>query len=150
MAPYEALYERRCRSLVGWFEAAEVPLIGPELFCEALEKVQLIRERMKMAKNRQKSYSNKRHRDLELMVGDKVFLKVSPMKGVMRFGPSRSRRMKNRSWAFALRVRVEGDSYVKPGSFGLRVRDGLCAFAKEDCDQHGFSLRIREGARAFA
>ncbi|XP_070005586.1 uncharacterized protein [Nicotiana sylvestris] len=80
MALYEALYGRRCRSPVGWFEPAEVPLIGPEFVCEALEKVQLIRERLKAAHSRQKSYSDKRHRELEFMVGDKVFLKVSPMK----------------------------------------------------------------------
>ena len=61
---------------MGWFEPAEVPLIGPEFVCEALEKVQLIRERLKAAQSRQKSYSDKRHRDLEFMVGDKVFLKV--------------------------------------------------------------------------
>ncbi|XP_070013616.1 uncharacterized protein [Nicotiana sylvestris] len=76
----------RCRSPVGWFESAEVSLIGPEFVCEALEKVQLIRERLKTAQSRQKSYSGKRHRDLKFMVGDKVFLKISPMKGVMRFG----------------------------------------------------------------
>ncbi|XP_070008038.1 uncharacterized protein [Nicotiana sylvestris] len=85
MTPYEALYRRRCRSPVGWFEAIEVPLIGPEFVCEALEKVQLIRERLRAAQNRQKSYSDKRHRELEFIVGDKVFLKVSPMKEVMRF-----------------------------------------------------------------
>ncbi|XP_070026040.1 uncharacterized protein [Nicotiana sylvestris] len=84
MAPYEALYGRRCRSPVGLFEPAEVPLIGPEFVCEALEKVQLIRERLKAAQSHQKSYSDKRHRELEFTVGDKVFLKVSPMKGVMR------------------------------------------------------------------
>ncbi|XP_070015805.1 uncharacterized protein [Nicotiana sylvestris] len=80
------LYGRRYRSPVGWFEPAEVPLIGPEYVCEALEKVQLIRERLKAAQSSQKSYSDKRHRELEFIVGDKVFLKVSPMKGVMRFG----------------------------------------------------------------
>ncbi|XP_070029718.1 uncharacterized protein [Nicotiana sylvestris] len=72
MAPYEALYGRRYRSPVGWFELAEVPLIGPEFVCEALEKVQLIRERLKAAQSRQKSYSDKRHRELEFMVGDKA------------------------------------------------------------------------------
>uniref|UniRef100_A0A1S3YSF0 Integrase zinc-binding domain-containing protein n=1 Tax=Nicotiana tabacum TaxID=4097 RepID=A0A1S3YSF0_TOBAC len=71
MTPYEALYRRRCRSPVGWFEAIEVPLIGPEFVCEALEKVQLIRERLRAAQNRQKSYSDKRHRELEFIVGDK-------------------------------------------------------------------------------
>ncbi|XP_070050111.1 uncharacterized protein [Nicotiana tomentosiformis] len=86
MAPYEALYGRRCRFPVGWFEPAEVLLIGSEFVCEALEKVHLIRERLKAVQSRQKSYSDKRHRELEFMVGDKVFLKVSPMKRVMRFG----------------------------------------------------------------
>ncbi|XP_070021726.1 uncharacterized protein [Nicotiana sylvestris] len=71
MAPYEALYGQRCRSPVGWFEPTEVSLIGPEFVCEALEKVQLIRERLKAAQSRQKSYSDKRHRELEFMVGDK-------------------------------------------------------------------------------
>nr|XP_009603967.1 uncharacterized protein LOC104098845 [Nicotiana tomentosiformis] len=52
MAPYVALYGRRCRSLVGWFEPANVSLIGPEFVCEALEKVQLIRERLKVAQSR--------------------------------------------------------------------------------------------------
>uniref|UniRef100_A0A1S4CLL1 Uncharacterized protein n=1 Tax=Nicotiana tabacum TaxID=4097 RepID=A0A1S4CLL1_TOBAC len=83
MAPCETLYGQRCRSPVDWFEPAEVPLIGPEFVCEALEKVQLIRERLKAAQSRQKSYSDKRHRDLEFMVDNKVFLNVSPMKGVM-------------------------------------------------------------------
>nr|XP_009781947.1 PREDICTED: uncharacterized protein LOC104230769 [Nicotiana sylvestris] len=73
MVPYEALYRRRCRSPVGWLEPAEVPLIGQEFVCEALEKVQLIRERLKAAQSRQKSYSDKRHRDLKFMVGDKVW-----------------------------------------------------------------------------
>ncbi|XP_070046048.1 uncharacterized protein [Nicotiana tomentosiformis] len=86
VAFYEALYGRRCRSQVGWFEPEEVSLIGPEFVCEALEKVQLIREILKATQSRQKSYSDKRHRDLKFMVGDKVFLKVSPMKGVMKFG----------------------------------------------------------------
>ncbi|XP_070003197.1 uncharacterized protein [Nicotiana sylvestris] len=86
MAPYGALYGRRCRSPVVWFEPAEVPLIGPEFVCEALEKVQLIRKRLKAAQSRQKSYSDKRHHELDYMVVDKMFLKVSPMKGVMRFG----------------------------------------------------------------
>ncbi|XP_070044990.1 uncharacterized protein [Nicotiana tomentosiformis] len=52
MAPYEALYRRRCRSPVGWFEPADVSLIGPEFVCEALEKVQLIIERLKAAQSR--------------------------------------------------------------------------------------------------
>ena len=86
MAPFEALYGRRCRSPVGWFELGEMALIGPDLVLEAMEKVKLIRERLKTAQSRQKSYSDVRKRDLEFHVGDWVYVKVSPMKGVMRFG----------------------------------------------------------------
>ncbi|KAH0754464.1 hypothetical protein KY290_024734 [Solanum tuberosum] len=86
MAPFEALYGRRCRSPVGWFEVGEVSLLGPDLVMEALEKVKMIRERLKMAQSRQKSYADVRRRALEFRVGDWVYLKVSPMKGVVRFG----------------------------------------------------------------
>ncbi|XP_070029925.1 uncharacterized protein [Nicotiana sylvestris] len=55
---FEALYGQRYMSIVGWFEAVEVPLIGPEFIGEALEKVQLIRERLKMAQSCQKSNSD--------------------------------------------------------------------------------------------
>nr|XP_016494732.1 PREDICTED: uncharacterized protein LOC107813922 [Nicotiana tabacum] len=86
MAPYEALYGRRCRSPIGWFEAGEINLLGSDLEQEAMEKVQLIKQRLLIAQSRQKSYVNKRRRDLVLATRDKVFLRVSPMKGVMRFG----------------------------------------------------------------
>ncbi|KAH0689255.1 hypothetical protein KY289_016613 [Solanum tuberosum] len=86
MAPFEALYGRRCRSPVGWFEVGEEALIGPDSVLDAMEKVQLIRDRLKTAQSRQKSYAEVRKRELEFQVDDWVFLKVSPMKGVMRFG----------------------------------------------------------------
>ncbi|XP_009766246.1 uncharacterized protein [Nicotiana sylvestris] len=86
MAPYEALYGQRCRSPIGWFEVGEAELLGPDLVYQAMEKVNLIQRHLKMAQSRQKSYLNVRHRDLEFQVDDWVFLKVSPMKGIMRFG----------------------------------------------------------------
>ena len=86
MAPFEALYGRKCRSPVGWFEVGEIALIGPDLVFEAMEKVRLIRERLKSAQSRQKSYSDNRRKDIEFEVNDWVYLKISPMKGVMRFG----------------------------------------------------------------
>ncbi|XP_059316605.1 uncharacterized protein LOC132067402 [Lycium ferocissimum] len=76
----------QCRSLVGWFEPGETQLLGPDLIQQALEKVALVRERLRTAQSRQKSYADKKVRDVEFMKGGKVFLKVSPMKGVMRFG----------------------------------------------------------------
>ena len=86
MAPYEALYGRRCRSPIGWFEVGEVRLIGPDLVHQAMEKVKVIQQRLKMAQSRQKSYRDVRTRPLEFEVDDWVYLKVSPMKGVMSFG----------------------------------------------------------------
>ena len=55
MDPYEALYERRCRSSVGWFEVGETTLIGPDSVLYAMEKVQLIKDRLKIAQSRQKA-----------------------------------------------------------------------------------------------
>jgi len=86
MSPFEALYGRRCKPPVGWFEVGEVALLGPDLVMDALEKVKMIRERLRTAQSRQKSYADVRRRDLEFKVGDWVYLKVSPMKGVVRFG----------------------------------------------------------------
>ncbi|XP_016474972.2 uncharacterized protein LOC107796689 [Nicotiana tabacum] len=85
MAPYEALSDRRCRSPIGWFEAGETNLLGSDLVQEAMDKVQLIRQRLLAAQSRQKSYADKRRRDLVITIGDKVFLRVSSMKGMMRF-----------------------------------------------------------------
>ena len=60
MAPYEALYGRKCRSPIGWFEVGETKLIGPDLVQQAMEKVKLIRDLLLTAHSRQKSYSDNR------------------------------------------------------------------------------------------
>ncbi|WMV09535.1 hypothetical protein MTR67_002920 [Solanum verrucosum] len=85
MDPFEALYGRRCRFPIGWFEVCELDLIGPTLVYEAMEKVQLIIERLKMAQSLQKCFVDVRRRELEFDVDDWVYLKIYPMKGVMRF-----------------------------------------------------------------
>jgi hypothetical protein len=84
--PYEALYGRPCRSPTCWDEIGERRLIGPELVQICSEKVDLIRQRLLTAQSRQKSYADRRRRPLEFEEGDYVFLKVSPSKGIMRFG----------------------------------------------------------------
>ena len=61
-------------------------MIGLDSVLYAMEKVQLIRDRLKTAQCHQKSYVDVRRREQEFQVDDWVFLKVSPMKGVMRFG----------------------------------------------------------------
>ena len=86
MDPFEELFCRRCRSRVGCFEVGESLVYCPGMIYKSLEKVHLIRHRLKMTYSRQKSYANNRRGDIEFEVGDKVYLKISPMKGVMRFG----------------------------------------------------------------
>ncbi|GKA78568.1 putative reverse transcriptase domain-containing protein [Tanacetum coccineum] len=85
-APFEALYGRKCRSSILWAEVGEGQLIGPELVQETTEKISQIKDRLKAARDRQKSYADKRRKPLEFSVGDYVLLKVSPWKGVVRFG----------------------------------------------------------------
>ena len=85
MAPYEALYGRKCRSPICWDEIGEKKLLGPELVQKTIDKIQIIRERLQTAQSRQKSYADNRRRNLEFSIGDHVFLKVSPWKGIMRF-----------------------------------------------------------------
>ena len=81
MAPFEALYGRRCRTPVNWSEAGERNFFGPDIVCEAEEQVRVIQENLKIARSRQKSYADKKHRSVLFQVGDHVYLRVSPMKG---------------------------------------------------------------------
>ena len=84
MTPYEALYGRLCRSPLCWTEVRESSITGPDLSRDTSES--LIRQRLLMALSRQKSYADVRRRPLEFEVGDHVFLKVMPKRGVIRFG----------------------------------------------------------------
>ena len=81
-----ALYGRTCRSPVNWFDIGEVTLIGQDSVFYAMDKVKIIRDTLMIAQSLIKSYADRRRRELEFQVDDWVFLKVSPMKGVMRFG----------------------------------------------------------------
>ncbi|GJR87466.1 putative reverse transcriptase domain-containing protein, partial [Tanacetum coccineum] len=84
-APFEALYGRKCHSSIMWAEVGEGQLIGPELVQETTEKISQIKDRLKAARDRQKSYADKRRKPLEFSVGDYVLLKVSPWKGAAHF-----------------------------------------------------------------
>ena len=86
MAPFEALYGRKCRSPLHWSEVGERLALGPDVLQEAEDKVRIARERLLTAQSRQRSYADRRRRDLEFQVGDHVFLKVSPTRGIKRFG----------------------------------------------------------------
>ncbi|XP_075083519.1 uncharacterized protein LOC142167257 [Nicotiana tabacum] len=72
MAPNEALYGRKCRSPIGWFEVGESQLIGPDLIQKAMDKVKLIIERLLAAQSGHKSYSDNRRRDLEFQIARRV------------------------------------------------------------------------------
>ncbi|CAN4085289.1 unnamed protein product [Withania somnifera] len=86
MEPFEALYGRWCRSPIGWFNGFEAKFKSTNLLHDSLDQVRLIRDRPRVAQSRKKSYVDRRLRALEFGVGDKVFMWVSPMHGVMRFG----------------------------------------------------------------
>ncbi|GKF09219.1 putative reverse transcriptase domain-containing protein, partial [Tanacetum coccineum] len=84
-APFEALYGRKCRSPVYWAEVGDSQLTGPEIIHETTKKIIQIKSRIQAMRDRRKSYADVRHKPLEFQVGDKVMLKVSPWKGVIRF-----------------------------------------------------------------
>ncbi|GJZ75653.1 putative reverse transcriptase domain-containing protein [Tanacetum coccineum] len=84
-APFEALYGRKCRSPIYWAEVGDAQLTGSEIVRETTKKIIQIKHRLQASRDRQRSYTNKRRRPLEFQVGDKVMLKVSPWKGVIRF-----------------------------------------------------------------
>ncbi|GJX77509.1 putative reverse transcriptase domain-containing protein [Tanacetum coccineum] len=84
-SPFKDYYDRKCRSLIMYTEVREGHLIGPELVQETTEKISQIKDRLKDARDRQKSYADKRRKPLEFSVGEYVLLKVSLWKGVVRF-----------------------------------------------------------------
>jgi len=85
MAPFEALYGRRCRTPLSWSQTGECKIFGPDLVTEAENKVKVIQANLKVAQSRQKSYADKRRKPLQFEVGDHVYLRISPTKGVQRF-----------------------------------------------------------------
>ncbi|GJZ20731.1 putative reverse transcriptase domain-containing protein [Tanacetum coccineum] len=85
-ASFETLYSRKCRSSVCWAEVRHTQLTGPELIHETTENIVQIKQRIQAARDRQKSYADVRRKPLEFQVGDRVMLKVSHWKGVIRFG----------------------------------------------------------------
>ncbi|GJR38267.1 putative reverse transcriptase domain-containing protein [Tanacetum coccineum] len=85
-APFEALYGHKCRSPVCWAEVGDAQHTGLEIVHETTEKIIQIKKRIHVARDRQKIYADRRRKPLEFQVGNKVTLKVSPSKGVIRFG----------------------------------------------------------------
>ncbi|WVZ58894.1 hypothetical protein U9M48_009116 [Paspalum notatum var. saurae] len=85
MSPFQALYGRRCRMPLHWDQPREKQLFGPKIIEDAERQVRMIRENLRIAQTRQKSYADHRQRDLEFAVGDYVYLKVSHIRGLRQF-----------------------------------------------------------------
>jgi hypothetical protein len=84
-SPFEALYGRKCRTPLYWDQIGERQVFGPDVVEEAEQLVQQVRENLRVAQTRQKSYADVRRWELTFAVGDHVYLKVSPMRGIRRF-----------------------------------------------------------------
>ncbi|KAK2429513.1 hypothetical protein QL285_027945 [Trifolium repens] len=82
MAPYEALYGRKCRTPLCWTEVGDRSFLGPDIVQETTLKIKSIRDKLKVAQSRQKSYADRRRRFLEFQEGDHVFLRVTPKLGL--------------------------------------------------------------------
>ncbi|GKC55949.1 putative reverse transcriptase domain-containing protein [Tanacetum coccineum] len=118
MCHFEALYRRNCRMPIAWAELGESKLIGPEIVQETTDKIVQIKERLKTTRDHQKSYADNRRKPLEFG-GDKLLLKVSPWKGVVRFG-KRSKLLQRYVGPFEIVERVGG-----PVAYRLRLPQEL-------------------------
>ncbi|GJU09729.1 hypothetical protein Tco_1132125 [Tanacetum coccineum] len=135
-APFEALYGRKCRSPIMWAEVGEGQLIGPELVQETTEKIPQIKDRLKATRDRQKSYADKRRKPLEFRVGEYVLLKVSPWKGVARFG----KKGKLAPWFVGP---FEITERIGPVAYRLRLPEELNGV--HDTFHRGFFLEMEKG-----
>ena len=86
MAPFEALYGRRCPTPLSWSQTGECKIFGPELVVKAEENVKILQANLRSAQSRQKSYFDKWRKPLKFSVGDHIYLQISPTRGVQRFG----------------------------------------------------------------
>ncbi|XP_057444246.1 uncharacterized protein LOC130736427 [Lotus japonicus] len=84
MAPFKALYERKCRTPLSWFDEGDKLVLGPDVVQDMSEKVKGIREKLKIAQDRQKAYYDRRRKPLEFEEGDHVFLRANQIIGIGR------------------------------------------------------------------
>lgn len=86
MSPFEASYGRRCKTPICWMELSERKIVGIDQVCEIDEKIAIIRNHLKATQDRQKTYADLKRKEISFEVGDKVYLKVSFSKKIIRFG----------------------------------------------------------------
>jgi hypothetical protein len=85
-SPFQAFYGRNYRTLLHWDQPGERQVFGPDILLEAEDNIRMVWENMKIAQSRQRSYADTRRRELSFEVEDYVYLKVSPIRGIKRFG----------------------------------------------------------------
>ena len=85
-APFEVLYGRRCQTPLNWSETGERQFFGPDMIKEAEDQVRIVRDQLKAAQSRQKSYYDRHHRQESYNLDEKAYLRVTPLKGTQRFG----------------------------------------------------------------
>ncbi|GKD85273.1 putative reverse transcriptase domain-containing protein [Tanacetum coccineum] len=130
-APFKALYGRKCRSHVCWAEVRYFQLTGPEIIHETTEKIVQIRQCLKPARDRQRSYANVRRKPLEFQVGDRVMLKVSPRKVAYKLElPKELRNVHNTFHVSNLKKCLSNESLVIPMK-ELRLDDDKLNFVEE-------------------
>ncbi|XP_074377539.1 uncharacterized protein LOC141719053 [Apium graveolens] len=86
MPPYEALYGQKCRTPTSWDEVGEGKIFGPELIQQMKDTITVIKKRLVASQDRQRKYADLARKDVKLEIGEVVLLKVSPWKGLTRFG----------------------------------------------------------------
>jgi hypothetical protein len=86
MTPFEALYGKKCTTPLLWSGVGDRGFFGPDIIEETEEKVRLIKDRLKIAQSRQKSYADNKRREVTYEAGDRAYLRVSTLRGIKRFG----------------------------------------------------------------
>jgi hypothetical protein len=144
MAPFEVLYGPRCRTLLNWIEPGKKVIFGPDLIDEAETTVSRIQDKLKAAKSCQESYANKRRRPLEFEVGNHVYLKVSPVKGMKRFA-MKGKLAPRYIGPFPILEKCGNVAYklefVTP-SFKIKTRCSSYVFPRSSCHTYGQNVNI--------
>ncbi|GJU85773.1 putative reverse transcriptase domain-containing protein [Tanacetum coccineum] len=122
-APFEALYDRKCRSPMCWAEVGQVQLTGPKLVQETTERIIQIKQRIQTARDRQKSYADLKRKPMDFQVGDKVLKKVGAVAYKLEL-PQELSRVHNTFHVSNLKKCYSDDPLVVPLE-GLQVDDKL-------------------------